>query len=422
MTLQRWRPWLPGALIAAVLTALFLWVVSTSEWVDEDVRRPLTGKAALDDLYALERVLQRVGVKTVKRDDLSQLPPPGATLLLRGWIWDLLPERDRALRAWVEQGGHLVIEASMLVSRPRGANWIPINLVPLQSQDSKATSSRFEKECARVAEPEGVPAAYPGEGAAPGFRLCISAGAPLSTRETPLWALASEDGNDLLRVALEGGTVTVVRGWSFGWPDTQFSLFGNSRILSGDNALIAVAALQARPGAEVWLVSGRGGQPLLAWLWSRARVAVVLGLFALALWLWRASARFGPIEASPPVARRSMSEQISGTATFLWRRSPEALHAAQVRALDEAAALRVREYARLDRVDRAAAIAAATGIGAPALARALNPAAVEGAHALPRVLTTLETARRRLLQQARTPAPSIGSRRAIPTFAPEGSR
>ncbi len=226
----------------------------------------------------------------------------------------------------------------------------------------------------------------------------------------------------MLRVALEAGTVTVVRGWSFGWPDTQFSLFGNLRILSGDNALIAVAALQARPGAEVWLVSGRGGQPLLAWLWSRARVAVVLGLFALALWLWRASARFGPIEASPPVARRSMSEQIGGTATFLWRRSPEALHAAQVRALDEAAALRVREYARLDRVDRADAIAAATGIGAPALARALNPAAVEGAHALPRVLTTLETARRRLLQQARTPAPSIGSRRAIPTFAPEGSR
>ena len=199
MTLQRWRPWLPGALIAAVLTALFLWVVSTSEWVDEDVRRPLTGKAALDDLYALERVLQRVGVKTVKRDDLSQLPPPGATLLLRGWIWDLLPERDRALRAWVEQGGHLVIEASMLVSRPRSANWIPINLVPLQSQDSKATSSRFEKECARVAEPEGVPAAYPGEGAAPGFRLCISAGAPLSTRETPPTAFRSTTSADRTR-------------------------------------------------------------------------------------------------------------------------------------------------------------------------------------------------------------------------------
>jgi hypothetical protein len=225
----------------------------------------------------------------------------------------------------------------------------------------------------------------------------------------------------LLRVAVGAGSVTAVPGWGLFTFGNNLSLFSNSRILSGDNALIAVAALQASPGAEVWFVSGRSGQPLLAWLWTRAPVVLVLGLLALALWLWRASARFLPIEASPPLARRSMSEQISGTATFLWHRSPEALHAAQVRALDEAATLRLRQYARLDRVDRAAAIAAATGIGASALNRALNWAAAQGAHALPRVLTSLETARRRLLGQARTPPPA-SSRRAIQTITPEAGQ
>ena len=62
-----------------------------------------TGRAAGDDFYALQRILQGIGAVLVKQDSLSELPPPSATLLLSFWIWNLLPERDRALRAWVEQ-------------------------------------------------------------------------------------------------------------------------------------------------------------------------------------------------------------------------------------------------------------------------------------------------------------------------------
>jgi hypothetical protein len=204
-----------------------------------------------------------------------------------------------------------------------------------------------------------------------------------------------------------------VGGWSF-----LQGLFDNRALLKGDNALIAVAALQAHAGAQVWLVSGRGSAPLLAWLWSHARTVLLTGALALALWLWRASTRFGPIVAPPPLARRSMGEQIAGTAAFLWRRSPAALHAVQVRALDEAAALRVRGYARLDRVDRASAIAQATGLEAAGLNRALSPAAVKGAHGLARVLALLETARRRLLQTG--PASLPGGAATIDTS--EGTR
>lgn len=429
------RQW-PGLLVAAGLAALFLWIVSKTEWVEDDVPREPAGEAATNDRYVLKRVLQGIAARAVERDDLSQLPPPGASLLLSAWNWDLLPERNRALRAWVEQGGNLVIEGGLLSSRPNNvASWIPIEAVkpmpaktqpadsaaqqPGQPVEPRPGADAADKTCRKVAEPEGIAPAYPAEGTAAGLSLCTF-GHLLSTRKTPLWALASEDGIELLRVGLGAGSVTAVRGSS--WLGSQYTPFSNSRILKADNALIAVAALQARAGAEIWLVSGRGGQPLLGWLWSRARIAIELTLFALVLWLWRASARFGPVEAAPPLARRSMSEQISGTASFLWHRGPEALHAAQVRALDEAAALRVRQYARLDRVDRAAAISAATGVGASALAKALNPAAVRSAHALPRILTVLETARRRLLGPARTPLPSIRSRRANQTIAPEESR
>lgn len=405
MSWQRWRPSLPGALTAAALVAFVVWFASATEWVEVDLPRMQVGPIASDDLYVLKKVLQPIGARVVERDDLSELPPPGATLLLREWSWGLLRERDKALRDWVERGGNLVIESRLLGWRGESrASWIPIEFdqrpprkkAPAPTADKKqeqrereirALVPRALPRCHKVAEPEGVPVAYSG-----GLSLCI-VGSMLRTRQQPLWALAGEDGgNDLLRVAVGAGSVTAVGGLNFG----SFSVFGNPSILEDDNALAAMAALQAHRGAEIWLISGNGAPPLLAWLWDRGRVAVLLSLLALALWLWRATARFGPIQAAPPPARRSMREQIAGTAAFLWHRGPQALHAAQVRALDEAAALRLRHYARLDRIDRAAAIGAATGVAPAALERALNPAAAKSPHALARMLALLEAARRRL--------------------------
>jgi hypothetical protein len=425
---RKWHPWMPVCLATATLLALFLWIVSKTEWVEQTVPRLPTGEAASDELYALKKVLHGIGASVVSRDDLAQLPPSGATLLLSGWAWGLLPDRNAALRAWVEQGGHLVIEARELGSSATGgADWIPIQIVrPKPSKASREAPvaprsdqagpvlvipRSSEKECRHVAEPEGVPAAYLPKGvderATEGFTLCIYGGLPLETRQTVLWGLAGEDGSEVLRVGFGAGSVTAVRS---SWDSSAYGVFANGRILKGDNALVAVAALQARSGAEVWLVSGLSGQPLLAWLWSRARVVVVLGLLALALWLWRATARFGPVEASLPLARRSITEQISGTAVFLSRRRPEVLHAAQVRALDEAAAGRVRNYARLDRVDRAAAIAAATGLAPAALERALNPGAIRAMSSLVRALILLETARRKLLEPGPTPTHPLSRR------------
>jgi len=428
MSARRWRPSLPGTLLTVCAVAVSAWLVSSTEWVERDVPRPLGGEAASNRQYVLERILHSVGARTVEREDLSQLPPSQATLLLTGWDWDVLPERSRAVRQWVEGGGNLVIDSGGLVGRSdSGGSWIPIEVArPKKVEKAPADAKKPEvatvqkplappPECWRVAEPEGVPAAYPGESAG-GLNLCTTRGLHLvARRRAPSWALADDGGNDVIRVTVGAGSVTAVSGWSF-----LQGLFDNRALLKGDNALIAVAALQAHAGAEVWLVSGRGGQPLLAWLWGHARTVLLTGALALALWLWRASTRFGPIEAAPPLARRSMGEQIAGTAAFLWRRSPAALHAVQVRALDEAAALRVRGYARLDRVDRAGAIAQATGLEAAGLNRALSPAVVKGAHGLARVLALLETARRRLLQAAPARASLAGGAATINTS--EGTR
>ena len=54
--------------------------------------------------------------------------------------------------------------------------------------------------------------------------------------------------------------------------------------------------------------------------------------------LWRGGVRFGPLTAASETARRSLAEQIRGTGQFVLRHGGgEALHAAAVRALNEAA-------------------------------------------------------------------------------------
>ena len=97
-----------------------------------------------------------------------------------------------------------------------------------------------------------------------------------------------------------------------------------------------------------------------------------------------------------------------GTAEFVWHRGAGALHAAQLRALDEVARRRVRGYDKLERSAKADALSRATGLEAAALGRALDTRINRPRHAWPATLALLETARRRLA--ALPPSSSVSSR------------
>jgi len=444
------------AVLAAVAVATVLLGVlalRNTEWVDETVPRAPTGKAADSPTYALERLLAATGAVVEARIDLSSLPPAHATLVLLGWNWGVLPDRDQALRDWVAAGGHLVLSRWSVAALGK-EGWIPVE--PLKAPPprpdtapvrrppearAKAPGVPFlafvEEPCWRVREPQGLPVAYPPAdhavglvpeapapepddapadaaaapaddgappaGAAPaeqaGLQMCAADWTPLESSAPALWALGREaPGAQILRIAVGNGSVTVMPG---------SNLLDNHHLLRGDNSLIALAALQAGTGSRIWLVADGGGG-LLRWIWQQGASAVLAALLALALWLWRAGARFGPPMAAPRPARRSMVEQITGTADFLWRRSPGALHAAQLRALDETAGRRLPDYARLDGDARAGAIARATGYDAGALARAMDAQAAARPAALGPLLTTLELARRALAEApvAGRPAPA----------------
>ena len=481
------------AFIALVLLAVGAALYSRTEWVDTEVVRPAQGELLTNPHYVAQALLRQLGGIVVPRESLTVLPPTHARLVLEAWNWDFFPDRTARLRAWVEQGGQLVIPGAM-VDTKSFKDWLPMIDV-----DAKAAAERqaveekkdAEKEAAKkrddpakkagqsikdddkdkdkakdstdnedayevdpgevdtdeadpdapptdraatspaaaasaaaaaataadaaarlpcaapglpavaalrsaarareVSEPDSVPASY---GTGRQFRLCrYSAYEHFEPRlgVKAQWAIEGRDGIEMLRVPLGRGSVTAISNFS--------SLFGNNEALRGDHALLLASAVQVRPGIEIWFLKDEAGDGFMVWLWRNAWPACWLGALALLLLWWRAAPRFGPRVQSAALPRRSMREQVRGTAEFLRQRGPASLHAAQRCALDESVAQRLRLPPDADDAQRASAIARATGLDAQALARALplQPAKPRSAAMLASDLQTMESARRRLL-------------------------
>lgn len=382
--------------IGLVLLVAGAWLVSATEWADEETRRPARGEAATNPLHAVQGLLRELGATVVRRDSLDAMPPTRARLVLASEHWDLFPDRVERLQQWVEAGGHLIIPGR-LVEHASMEDWLPVvrksRIRPVQTDASESGEPPTRSvpppkvvDCRSLVEAEGVPPAY---AQTRRFRSCgpsiFAQFVPAQGQGAPLWSVAGPQGVEITRMSFGQGTVTVLGQWS---------LLHNASLLRDDNPLLAAAALQAGTGAQFWFVVEEAREPFLPWIWQRGWVAIVLGLLALAAALWRAAVRFGPLIVPAGIERRSMAEQIQGTAEFLHQHGDGALHGAQVRALNEVASRRLRRLPVLAS-ERTAAIAQASGLDPRVLGRAWQ-ARPRSPAALADDLTVLETARRRL--------------------------
>ncbi len=128
----------------------------------------------------------------------------------------------------------------------------------------------------------------------------------------------------------------------------------------------------------------------------RRPLLLLAGFVALAL--WRAGARFGPPIPATVTARRSLAEQIRGTGQFALRfGGGQALHAATLRALRDAAMQRFPNYDQMASEKRVAAIAKASGTSADELGPAMNYSGARNSHELYDAIAVLESTRRRLM-------------------------
>jgi hypothetical protein len=181
-----------------------------------------------------------------------------------------------------------------------------------------------------------------------------------------VWSLRDGPAIQAMRVEVGRGSVTVINATPF----RERSLF------DGDHGWLFAAATGLRRGDAVIFLSEDAYPSLLTLLWRHAAPVVILTLTLIALVMWRDGVRFGPLAAVPEAARRSLVEQIRATGQFILRHGGGGpLHAAAVRALDEAAARRVSIYASLSPDERAAAWPVSPASTVTCLRRRFDPSA-----------------------------------------------
>jgi len=371
--------------VIVVLAALVVWVGSHTYWADTKIPMPPKGEALTNPFYAAQKFVAALGGRAT-REGVFGVPGRDAVVVLSGWHWSLMPARRAALQRWVESGGRLVVDSMLITNGDEFERWSGIvRKYDLHSDDEPWSKDR--EKCRTFKE-------EPGDSSSRGFAptrlsLCNLWGvSSLVTGKPIVWAVRDASGIQAMRVAVGRGTVTVLN-WT---PFRQQSLF------DGDHGWLFVAATDLRRGDELHFLSEDDSPPLLALVWRSGAPVVVLGLLAVALLIWRGAVRFGPLQASRPAERRSLAEQIRGTGEFALRHGGgQALHAASVRALEEAARRHVPGYAALTSADRGVALERLSGVNAhDVLSAAYHPES-RGPHKLRTAIGVVEATRRHML-------------------------
>lgn len=402
--------------------ALVAYIASNTHWEDITVPAPLRGEAVTNPFYAAEKFSTALGATTERRQTLGTLTDDVDVLVLSGWHWDLIEGRRQEIKRWVEAGGRLFVDNSLLGDEDFG-NWSGIGWDYPRTddeadEDSEDTEESEDNEDASVDEPEQqteeqAPVFEDDMDIEPGrlsvcgklkevddegdvlpegrqLSVCnVDASSFLGTDEPVTWGFAHEGNLQAARVYVGRGSVTVLNARPF----------GNRDLTAEDHGKLFVAATSLRRGERIAFLSETEQMSLLGLIWLHGAPVVMLFIALIAALLWRGGVRFGPLAAATDIARRSLAEQIRGTGQFAIRLGDgKALHVAAIRALHEAARKRIARYDSLPPDERIAAIAKASGLDYEPLAAAINHTGARRSTDLAHTIALLETARRGILE------------------------
>jgi hypothetical protein len=376
-------------LVAVVLASVAVWIAMNTYWDYAMVDNPPQGEAIHNRYYTFEHLAQRLAVHTRQVPTLRALPAADGVLLVDDLRGALVHNGIDALEEWVAGGGRLLLSRSALLSNPKLQSWSGIGLASPGPDDEDGPprvpprAAGPDDDCARYSE------RLAGHESGKSLRACLgSMRVAFSSMRTPAWSLSNGYGFQMLRIDIGKGSIAVI---------ACECLMGNKSLLRGDHARIVFDSIPLRAGDHVDILNPISAGNLPALLWRLAAAAIVYGLAAIGLMIWRNLPRFGPIAPPPPLLRRSLAEQIRARARFAWRtRRLASLRRAECQALTESAFRRLAFYERMDAAQRIGALAARTGLDSGALRGALGENLDGGAESQRAAIVLLEKARRQL--------------------------
>ena len=347
--------------LAGVAVALFF---ATCERDEVELPRGYVGEAARNRYYAAQQLLSRMGMPAQSFSDvgvLASLPPENSTLVIPTPRRAVDDETSERLMDWVARGGHLVVVTWEL--------WDDPNRNPDRILDAVGVHQYLNQPADAPPEPDAKPAPPPDDGDdgsggddvdgddgpagdEPPAEPAIAEvdfpdrDTPLQARFDPRFRLEVSD-EAAAAVVLEildtnGAHFVTVRhgkGLVTGLSDDYFLTQPEIGELDHAELVYRMSRLGGHRG-PVWFVYGDQHPSVLHLVLRHAWMVASSALVLLALWLWSASRRFGPIAPDPVPARRELMEHVRAAGRLQWRRGGAGALLAAVR---EALLARMRE-------------------------------------------------------------------------------
>ncbi len=339
-----------GALAAVALGVA--WFLENFEQVPVKERIPMSGEARLRHFLAAERFAMRMGLPSSEKRSLPELDalPAGGVLLLPAQRLALDPERVGRLIAWVERGGHMIVEAE-----PPGFADPVLDRLGVK----------------RIAGPQ---TSKPLSVAVPGSDRKLSV--LLGGRQ----GLQPPGSKLRLRAGPNNAPKLVSFAWGKGLVTAAASLdFARNRLIGEhDHAEFLWLLLDSTAAPEFDVFFRPERLSLWQFLVDHALEALLAAAALMALWLWRIAPRFGPLAPDLPPARRRLLDHLRASGRYFWA---SGLRERLVSAAREAALRRMAsvqpDFPGAAPAEQAARLAEAAGISSEEAASLLSVRSAE---------------------------------------------
>ena len=366
--------------LGVVCVAALAWIATRIESVTETKLSPMSAEARRNPYLAAQRLMIRMGVPSREMKGILEIDgaTPRTVLLLPSGRHIFTPEQRARLLAWVERGGHLVVEAEVVGTADPLVDSLGVQRERTHRPTSKDNVKDWDRKV--VFPPGAKPVEVVGLGARQ--RLVAPTTGVVARVETG-WGL------QLLQLERGKGLVTVAADLAFA---------ENHAIGRAQHAEFLWRIVRSGPEAREFLVFHRLERPSLTqWLVEHALAVILAGAALLAFWLWHIGPRFGPIAADAPPSRRRLLDHLRASGRFYWRhQGRERL----VKAAREACLARLARaqpgFASLTTTAQIAEVAALAGVSPAEAERLVVPAEVRRGAEFIALMHTLQLVHARL--------------------------
>ena len=356
-----------GLLLVCLLGACGFYAWSKAIPYEVVVDRGPAPQALANPYLAAEHFLRQQGVAVEhanSQERLATLPAKGNSLLLLGERSNMTPRQVEQLLGWAKAGGHLLLVAEALWDEEAGKSGDllldRLSIHQTWADEPEAPENTLEKKAPDLTK------LYVDNETAPAFFSFDTDFNLTDPRHLAQFSANSARSSHLMQLDLGEGRVTVV---------TDSDLWKTPDIGKHDNAWLLWYLSQ---GTAVTLLFNTDVDDLFSLLLRYFPQALVALVALIALTLWHAGMRQGPIQAPAPKARRQLQEHLKASADFLLRRSGQrTLLLALQRDILRAARHRHPGFEQLDNAEQWRVIEHLTHQPSHVISQALGPLAAK---------------------------------------------